>query len=61
MSKEYVKINCEYDIDQEYYIFKSESDAIKFVDNAHCDEDYDELDEEGLVDLEWIKVFEHEQ
>jgi hypothetical protein len=56
MSESLVKINCEYDIDQEYYVFRNDDAAIKFVDESSLDESYDELEEAGLVNLESIEV-----
>lgn len=56
------KVWCEYDINQEYYVFASQTAAEKWVDEALEAQDFtesrDELEGEGLIGYEWVTVIE---
>lgn len=51
-----IQIWCEYDIDQEYQVFANEEAAIKFVNEGSADYTYEELEEDGLINFEWVSV-----
>lgn len=56
------KVWCEYDINQEYYVFASQTAAEKWVDEALEAQDFtesrDELEGAGLIGYEWLTVIE---
>lgn len=54
MKTEVIKINYEYDIGQNDYVFATEESARKYVESM--DVNVQEAQDETLLDFEWIEV-----